>query len=131
MKDRHREEPSSQRSFASKTMFALWLVSSIVFVTMVIEYTARHRPAFEVLEIELPWLTVAMVNLGQFLSTGLGALIALVVQGVTLLPFARGSWSGMTKFYCGLAILGLLAIVAAWAGLIRPIGRIQDVLFGG
>lgn len=103
-----------------------------MFLAMLVACSRRYSPALEALEAAPPALTVFLLDLADFLQSGKGMIIALVVQGVTLVPFIGnrgGRWQ--PKLYTVLAVLELLALVSIWLGLLRPLDQLQALLAGG
>jgi len=74
---------------------------------------------------------VFLLSLADFLGTGQGMVIALILQGASLLPFVGNRARGMQpKLYATLAILGVLGLALVWLGLLRPVVQFQALLIG-
>ncbi len=130
MGDEQRPE-AEQRGIGTKLMFGVWLVSSLLFVTALLAYGRRYEPVFEAMEAAPPALTAFLLELADYLRSGAGMIVALVVQGVSLLPFAGNRAPRLQlRLYGLLAVIGLLALASVWLGLVRPIDQLQTLLAG-
>ena len=103
---------------ASCALLLAWSLSVITFLWLL------HRgldlvPALTAVEVELPLLTVALLNLGAWVRDGLGSLLVGALLVLPATPLFFGGRRAARLVGAGLVVCGVLVCALAWFGIAR------------
>ena len=110
-------------SVLTLVFLSTWLVGFAAFVYFVIQLAGPgpFASALAILEVDLPVLTVSMLEVGFYLASMQGTLVVAGVAVVSLLPIVLGARrKGGTILYAMLTAVALLGLAAVYLGLWLP-----------